>query len=181
MIESTDAGETWESVSLLGEVDFHGLAAAHDQVYGWDSTSGRFLVSSDQTTWDTRATLDLYSFAVDPDDGDRIVAATPGGLRTSTDGGQSWNDPSGPELVVLSWDSDGTLWGVDQTAEVQASSDGGRTWEAVGDLPGEPQALLASDGDLWAAAAGNLGLTGIYRSTDGGHTWGLRYRDDPLD
>ena len=41
LIESTDAGETWTALSLSGEVDFHGLAFAHDQVYGWDAGTGR--------------------------------------------------------------------------------------------------------------------------------------------
>lgn len=179
LIESTDGGETWQSVSLLGEVDFHALAAAHGRIYGWDSMSGRFMVSSDETTWDTRSTVDLYSFAVDPGDADQIVAAAPGGLRTSTDGGRTWSEPAGPELVVVSWDPAGTLWGSDQRGLVQESSDQGQTWEAVGELPGQPQALLAADGDLWAAAAGNFGPTGIYLSADGGRSWDLRYQDDP--
>ncbi|MGH9283119.1 MAG: F510_1955 family glycosylhydrolase, partial [Acidimicrobiales bacterium] len=48
LIESTNAGESWSAVSLSGEVDFHALAFAHGRTYGWDSTSGRFMVSSDQ-------------------------------------------------------------------------------------------------------------------------------------
>jgi hypothetical protein len=48
LIESNDAGVTWKPVSLSGEVDFHGLAAAHGRVYGWDSGTGRFMVSMDR-------------------------------------------------------------------------------------------------------------------------------------
>ena len=38
---SADAGETWQTLSLTGEADVHVLHAAHGNVYGWDSGSGR--------------------------------------------------------------------------------------------------------------------------------------------
>jgi hypothetical protein len=44
-------------------------------------------------------------------------------------------------------------------------------------LPGEPQALLATEGALWAAGHDADGLTGIYRSIDDGLSWQLRYQD----
>jgi hypothetical protein len=177
LIESTDAGESWRSLSLSGEVDFHGLAYAHDQVYGWDSTSGRFMVSTDRRAWDTRATLDLYGFVVDPGDRDRIVAAAPGGLRTSVDGGRTWSNPAGPEAVTITAAPDGTVWTAEQGGTVQRSDDGGDTWTEAGSLPGEPQALLATGDALWAAAHSTDGATGIYRSTDEGRAWELRYVD----
>jgi hypothetical protein len=45
--------------------------------------------------------------------------------------------------------------------------------------PGQPQAVLADGDALYAAAAGDQDVTGIYESTDGGATWQLRYRDEP--
>lgn len=178
LIESTDAGESWQSVSLSGEVDFHALAFAHGRVYGWDSTSGRFMVSEDRERWDERATLDLYSFAVDPTSAGHIVAAAPGGIRASTDGGRQWSAPTGPQIVTIAWAPDGTLWGLEASGTVQRSGDGGGTWEPAGELGGEPQALLATESALWAAAHDTDDRTGIYRSTDGGATWELRYQDD---
>lgn len=176
LIESMDGGETWAPVSLLGEVDFHGLAYAHDQVYGWDSTSGRFLVSADRQTWDERSTLDLFGFAVDAADADHIVGAAPEGLVESTDGGRSWAPTDGPGLLVLSWDADAELWGADQAGAVwQRDSD---AWSQVGKLPGGPQAFLATAHALYAAAGDHdTERTGIYASDDGGRTWELRYRD----
>ncbi len=176
LIESTDAGSTWEPVSLLGEVDFHGLAYAHDQLYGWDSSSGRFLVSADQKTWDERSTLDLLGFAVDPDDADHIVGVGPEGLVESTDAGRSWARTDGPRLVVLSWNPEGGLWGADQAGAVWQRDTG--KWTEVGELPGAPQALLATTDDLFAAVGRHdTGRTGIYASDDGGGSWELRYRD----
>jgi hypothetical protein len=175
LIESTDGGATWEPVSLLGEVDFHGLAYAHDQVYGWDSTSGRFMVSADQTTWDERSTLDLFGFAVDPDDANHVIGAGPEGLVETTDGGRSWGRTDGPGLVVLSWDADAGLWGADQAGAVWQRDAG--EWTQAGELPGAPQAFLATADGLYAAIGDHdTGRTGIYAS-DGGRTWDLRYRD----
>jgi hypothetical protein len=37
LIRSTDAGRTWEPVSLLGERDFHVLEAAGERIYGYGS------------------------------------------------------------------------------------------------------------------------------------------------
>ncbi|HEV2068657.1 MAG TPA: YCF48-related protein [Acidimicrobiales bacterium] len=176
LIESTDAGETWEPLSLSGDADFHGLAFAHERVYGWDATSSRFMVSDDLTTWDTRSTLQLFSFAVSPTDPDHVVGATPDGLIESVDGGRTWQPDDGPGLVALSWDTEMGLWGVEPDGTVHRRQEAGSTWEQQGRLPGEPEAMLARDGVLYAAALED-DVTGIYRSDDEGATWRLIHRD----
>lgn len=175
LIESVDAGATWTSLSLGGEVDFHGLTVAHGKVYGWDSGTGRFMVSEDQTEWDTRSTVDLFGFAVDPDDEDHLVGTGPNGLLDSADGGRTWAQTDGPDLLPVSWDADAGLWGADAGGAVWQYD--GSAWTRVGDLPGEPQALLATSGGLYAAAHDADDITGIYKSTDDGRTWELLYRD----
>lgn len=175
LIESTDAGASWTAISLSGEVDFHGLAFAHGQIYGWDSSTGRFMVSSNQRDWDTRSTLDLFGFAVDPDNPDHILGAGSDGLTESVDGGRTWNGSEGPQLVTLSCDRDAGLWGADLGGIVWHRV--GSEWNRAGALPGEPQALLATPDALYAAAHDENGVTGIYRSTDDGRSWDLRYRD----
>jgi hypothetical protein len=178
LIESTDGGQTWEALSLSGEVDFHALAYAHDQVYGWDSTGGGFMVSADKTDWDTRSTLDLFGFAVDPADADQIVATTPEGVQTSSDGGTTWQPTTGaPELALVAWDVDSGLWGVDPGGTTYHATALDAGWEQAGSLPGPPQALLA-DGETLYAAAADGDVTGIYQSTDAGTSWELRDRDD---
>ena len=177
LIESRDAAHSWASLSLAREVDFHSLAYAHDRVYGWDATSSRFMVSPDRQTWDTRSTLQMYAFVVDPDDADHLIAATATGLRTSADGGRTWATASNPGLVVLAWAPSGPLWGAERSGGIRRSDDRGLSWQASGQLPGQPQALSATKDTLWAAAGNQDSRTGIYRSTDGGSTWTLRYRD----
>ena len=176
LIESKDAGETWKPVSLLGEADFHGLVAAHHRVYGFDSTNSRFMVSNDKTTWETRSTLSIASFAVDPADGERIVATTGEGLLESTDGGRTWKPIAGPQLDMLSWDERSGLWGADRNGVVHRHPTNDESWMRASALPGAPEALLAQDDALYAAASGPDGVTGIYRSGDGG-SWKLLYRD----
>ena len=175
LIESTDAGVTWNSVSLLGDVDFHALTAAHDQVYGFDATSGRFLVSSDMRTWETRSTTAMADFAVDPTDPDHIMAATGERIIASVDGGRTWEPQPGPPLLVLSWDERSGLWGADTAGRVHRAGAGGE-WRKVGALAGEPQAFLAQGETVYAAAADDGGPTSIYQSSDG-REWTLLYRD----
>ncbi len=174
LIESTDAGRTWDPVSLLGEADFHSLVAAHDQIYGYDSTTGRLMVSADGKQWETRSQARMGDFAVDPLDADHLVAMTEQGLAETSDGGRTWQQLDGPQLVLLSWDERQGLWGV--TPEGQTYRRTEQTWEPGGALPGPPQALLVTGDDLYAAVSEGES-TGIYVSTDGGQTWEVRYSD----
>lgn len=179
LIESTDGGGSWEAVSLSGEVDFHALDYAHDQVYGWASTSGELMVSDDMRDWESRSTLQLADLAVDPTDPDRIVATTAEGVQVSDDGGRNWEPvDDAPELLLVDWDADSGLWGVDPSGTVHHTTALDRAWDAGSALPGPPQALLADGTTLYAAAQEDQ-VTGIYTSTDAGETWNLHYRDDP--
>jgi hypothetical protein len=174
LITSVDAGATWTPLSLGGEADFHGLVNAHDTIYGWNSTTGQFMTSTDRLTWKIRSTLNMSGFAVDPVNGDHIIAATAAGVVESDDGGTSWKAGSGPPLVVLSWDVAAGLWGADGSGALWKRL---LTWQQLGTLPGTPQALLAQSGTLYAAVEGADGRTGIYASVDSGRTWQTRYQD----
>jgi hypothetical protein len=93
LIESTDAGETWVPISLLGEADFHVLDAAGTRVYGFDATNARLLVSRDGgAKWSKHALPrgePLIDLAVAPDDGRHIVATTETGLFESRNEGRT--------------------------------------------------------------------------------------------
>jgi len=177
LIESTDAGTTWSSRSLAGEVDFHTLAASQGTTYGLDSGTNRLLASTDNTTWETRSTVKIFGFAVDPGRVGHLVASGPGGALDSADGGRTWQPISGtPLLVALSWAPGGTLWGVDRTGGSHRSIDGGATWQAAGRVDGQPQALLATDDRLVVAVATPNERTAIYQSVDAGRSWQARYQ-----
>jgi hypothetical protein len=101
LIESRDAGHSWQPLSLLGEADFHALQVARGRVYGYDATGGRFMVTSDHRHWQVRSKLELTSFAVSPTDPELVVAATDRGLVRSRDGGRRWQPIRGPAALLL--------------------------------------------------------------------------------
>jgi hypothetical protein len=173
LIESTDGGQTWESLSLAGEADFHALEARHGRVYGLNALTGEFMVSEDKQTWDTRGTLPMADFAVSPDDPEALLATTEQGLARSEDGGDTYTAvPNAPLLQLVSWAADGTIIGAAPDGTVHASTDGGQTWQQRGSLDAPPHALTAtSSSDVFAAVDG-----AILASTDGGRSFDVRYR-----
>jgi hypothetical protein len=178
LIRSTDAGRTWERLSLHGAADFHSLVAAHGQVYGYDSTSGTFMVSSDLRSWDRRAQLPLRDVAVDPAARDRVVATSRPGLVRSDDGGRTFAAVVGaPALVVLAWDDTAGLYGVDVDGTVHRSTDAARTWTTAGNVGGSPEALAVDTRQGTTTVYVATAERGILASTDGGATFTTRYRD----
>lgn len=174
LLESTDGGGTWDTLSLAGEADFHALEARHDKVYGLNSMTGEFLVSDDGRAWETRNRgTALADFAVSPDDSDVLVATTQQGPARSTDGGRSFSVLDGaPLLLLVDWADDGTLVGVAPDGAVHVSEDGGATWVARGSVDGSPQALEASDGGQVVVAIDGA----IVQSADGGESFDVRYQ-----
>ena len=172
LIESKDAGQSWTSLSLRGEADFHAIEAAHDRIYAYDSTSETFMVSDDGRDWDRRSQLVVLDFAVSPDDPEVVVAATELGLRRSTDGGRTWPTVAGaPDLTLVGWDRE--LFGISADGAVHASADEGLTWSPRGVVGGEPEAMTLEGRRLFVAVAER----GILESGDGGRTFRVAYSD----
>lgn len=173
LIESTDGGATWQTISLSGAADFHGLRAAHGAVYGYNSTDGAFMVSTDRKTWDRRSTVAMGAFVVSPADADTVLAAGRQGLQRSTDGGRTWAVIADtPNFHVLTWDEPARVWAVAGDGEVWASTDGGASWQRRGQVQGEPHAIGTHEDTVFVAIAGDV----IVASDDGGATWTDRYR-----
>jgi photosystem II stability/assembly factor-like uncharacterized protein len=168
LIESTDAGQRWTSLSLSGQADFHALEAKHNLVYGHDSQTGQLMVSADRRTWDRRARLALADFAVSPTDPNLLLATTQQGLARSTDGGRTFTPvPDSPVLLHIDWPATATLVATSPDGAVYLSPDGGRTWSRNGTVPGAPVALTATGpNDINIATK-----SGIHTSRDGGATF----------
>lgn len=165
LIESTDSGRTWTTLSLSGEVDFHALEVKHDRVYGHDSQTQQLMVSTDRKTWDRRAQLSLVDLAIDPADPDTLLATTEQGPARSSDGGRTFTPvPDAPTLLLIDWPSETTVVAVTPDGSILVSTDGAVTWEDGGSVPGRPEAL-ATSGTSEIYVATDLG---IHRSTDGG-------------
>lgn len=169
LIQSTDGGRSWQTLSLAGEADFHTLEARHGLVYGSDA--GQLMASRDGKTWDTRARVAMADLAVSPDDKDTLIATTQQGPVRSDDGGRAFQlVPRAPLLQLVTWTDTGNLIGVDPEGAVHTSTDGGATWRQRGTVRGAPEALTATGDDVHIAVEG-----GIVSSTDGGRTFQTRY------
>jgi hypothetical protein len=176
LIESRDAGESWEPISLLGKRDFHVLEATGKRVYGFGSDfetrEAGLLVSDDGgRSWEERTPPEgLVALAIDPDNEDRVVASGERWLYVSSDGGRGWRQVDG-EPSLLAWPAPGQLFSVDARGSVSVSDDAGRTWDEVGQVGGKPAAFEGEDPeDLYVALHDGT----VKRSTDGGASWAVR-------
>ena len=171
LIESRDGGRSWDSISLLGQADFHVLRSAGERIYGFDVTNGRLLASSDGgRTWAERtlpgALVDLVARPGRPG---TLIASGEGGLALSTDDGRSWR-PLAARVGFLAWPHAGRLFLVGADGAVLMSGDGGRRWTLRGNVGGEPAAFAAAGDDLYVALHGGT----VKQSRDGGRTWRVR-------
>lgn len=171
LIESSDAGESWQPVSLLGDADFHALEARGDRVYGfgsdWESREAQFLVSSDGgESWDERDfPEDFVSLAIHPDDADTMLASGEASTYLSTDAGSSWRQ-LGSAGGLVAWPSSREMLIIDWEGSVLSSADGS-DWEEVGEVDGEPAAFESERDGLFVALHDGT----IKHSADGGRSW----------
>jgi hypothetical protein len=172
LIRSDDAGRSWDSVSLLGESDFHVLRSKGQMVYGFDASNARFMVSNDGGRgWEERDTPGpMLDLAIHPADPSRVIASTEQGLVTSPDAGRSWRTLRDGPLALLTWPQPDELYLVDGSGRVALSGGQGRSWKPVGSVGGQPAAFASDEGDLYVA----LHDGPVKRSADGGRTWSTR-------
>lgn len=177
LLRSTDAGQSWDPISLLGERDFHVLEASGRRIYGFGSDfetrRAGLLVSDDAgRRWNERAVPEpLLSLAIDPTDPDRALASGEQGLYRSADAGRRWRSLSN-RAGLLAWLDRSAAYLVTLDGRVSRSTDGGVSWRPVGDIGGTPSAFDAGSGELYVALHDGT----IKRSTDGGQTWLVRSR-----
>jgi photosystem II stability/assembly factor-like uncharacterized protein len=125
---------------------------------------------------------DVRALIVDPANPDRYYVGTSGGeVYVSNDGARTWTNPRFgvplPGYVVdnLLIDRKGRLWaacwGLWDGGVIARSDDGGKTWvrrdAGLEDFSVRAIAIDPHDADFIVAG----GLTGVYRSTDGGESW----------
>ena len=176
LVESRDAGETWNPVSLLGMMDFHVLEVAGRRVYGFGSDfetrRSRFLASADggKRWFERKVPEPLSSAAVDPDDARQLVVAGSRRLHVSGDAGRRWRPLRGP-AGLLAWARPERLYVAQRDGAVSLSVDGGRSWRRIGAIGGALSAFEAGPRGLLLAA---LHDGTIKQSHNGGRTWTVR-------
>lgn len=180
LIRSVDAGKTWRAVSRTGQSDFHVLEARGRRIYGsgsnFETRRPETLVSGDGgRSW--RAIdppAPPVALAIHPADPDHVVISTERGLARSTDAGATWR-PLAERTGLLAWPNPDVLVLVDGGGVVSVSRDGGRRWQARGEIGGQPAAFESAADELYAALHDGT----VKRSTDAGATWTVRSAPQP--
>src|SRR5215211_1193996 len=129
LIESTDSGETWQPISLLGEADFHVLRFAGERVYGYDSSNDRLLVSGDggESWQQVSEALGLLAW---PTGGHLYLVAGGGQVFASRDGGRRLEHQGeiGGQPAALVAEGPRELYVALHDGTIKRSTDGGATW-----------------------------------------------------
>ncbi|MFD9080102.1 F510_1955 family glycosylhydrolase [Streptomyces erythrochromogenes] len=178
LIRSTDAGQTWTTVSAGGEADFHSLQQAGEIVYGLDSQTSQIWASKDAgATWERRAKIPGGDLAAHPEAPQEVWATTRDGLLHSTDGGTSFQPvPGAPALAAVERPAPDQLIALAADGKVLAGGDG-TSWTERGRLPqgAQPAVLTAASPTHLLAADTN---DAVYESKDGGRTWKAVHQPD---
>ncbi len=167
LIESTDAAETWQQLSLGGEADLHAVDTGPGGIVAFDALSGRLLSSEDGRKWTVVAEGAVLDVATNPSDAASVLVTTPDGELLSYDlerGSEVLRDA--PPVGLIDWPEDDLLVAAGVDGQLYRSNDGGESFEAVGEPLGTTQAIDMSEG-AWVVAT----KTGVLRSTDEGETW----------
>jgi photosystem II stability/assembly factor-like uncharacterized protein len=174
LIESRDAGQSWRSVSLQGEVDFHVLEASGPRVYGFgsdfESREPRFLASADRgKTWERRRPPEpLLSLAIAPTDPSVVIASGEQGVYRSENAGETWRTINAPAAGLLAWNARGLfLAGLD--GRVWSTSPPAVRWQSTAEAIGDSPAAWDSGPNDELLAALHDGT--VRQSDDGGRTW----------
>ena len=141
---SEDGGVTWETRSLEGQVDFHALTTAGENVVGYPGGDNVLVSDDGGGSWTGGAAVQPAALATS---GERVLATTRAGLQVSTDGGRSFEKaPDAPLLVLVSAGTGKHVAGLDTTGALWRSADAGATWQQVVGLPAV-EAIAALDAD----------------------------------
>ena len=170
LIRSSDGGRTWTPVARQGESDFHSLSVSGDTIAAAEGNEATAFVTDDGgRSFESHTTpLALVDLEIDPSSPSRWMGSAQNGLFSSGDGGRSWRPRETLPNIRLVWPASRSLIRVDPDGVVRRSSDAGETWEVVGHVEGETQALAAAGPNTLYAAD----VEGVIRvSRDGGATW----------
>lgn len=174
LIQSTDAGKTWEPVSRTGESDFHALTVSGNSIVAFD---GQLRTTAEGTNWSTSMATFVPAVLAGSPASTVVLATTEDGLQRSTDSGATWQAvPQSPiiqfaAIAASTHKAPTKAIGVEPNGTVHVSPDAGTTWAPAGKIGGQVQAVTAVESEtgelkIWAATT-----TGVQVSTDEGVTF----------
>ena len=143
LLRSTDGAQTWETVSLTGEIDFHALAIEGDRIAG-AATTGDLLYSQDAgASWTPVAQGAITSLAWFDD---RLWIAD-GLTLSSWSPGDASPTPTGDDaaLIVVAAPDGRRMWAVRADGTVVTSTDG-VSWEEAGSVRSAGAFAASPDG-----------------------------------
>jgi photosystem II stability/assembly factor-like uncharacterized protein len=184
--KSEDGGHTWKKISdgANGPADFHAMTispADTDLVYGWYRGLQRSVDGG--KLWETLNTSlsRVIALFTDPQDQNRVFAATVEGLKVSKDKGLSWNTlttlPAGVlTALAINPQENQKMLAFSDKAKLMQTNDGGISWQAVNEnFGGEMVLYLAPSKQdpktVYALTDNNK----IYKSIDAGNSWNKIY------
>ena len=186
VLKSTDGGWTWESAGLANfDITLLAIAGpdggeaplAGDRSNLWRLSSG--------SQWSETGLTGIHRFAVDPMDRSTVYAVSNQRLYRSLNAGVDWetvwtasaSDRIGD--VAVSPGAPQTLYLSSLELGLQASSDGGQTWQSLDlGIRGWVSCVVADPLDSVALYAG---ADRLYTSSDGGQQWnGVVEESEPL-
>ncbi|MEJ9371088.1 F510_1955 family glycosylhydrolase, partial [Schinkia azotoformans] len=154
VMKSTDNGETWDSVALLGKIDFHIMASDYnnpDIIYGLNQMgegeygAGIFKSTDGGQNWEKIEPKGLpedlhkvYGLIALPDYENTLLAGTENGVFRSDDGGKTWVMHDSERFITAfsvlpNETKDLISYSITKDdAAVMISKDDGVTWEKLG-------------------------------------------------
>ena len=163
--------------ALAGSVVNGFLPVTSDALQSFSGPSPYVRVEAGQAVRVALPAHQLYGFAVDPQDRNRVFAATDGGLFMSEDNGWTWRLlRSGAcfSIEVDPFDSHRLYLGVGTNPLPYRSIDGGASWQALDTGPpsGSKISSISADPNLPGLLYATDGS--LLRSTNGGDSWDVR-------
>jgi photosystem II stability/assembly factor-like uncharacterized protein len=194
-LKSTDKGQTWETISMAGKMDFHVLAPNPMDpsiIYGLSQMdegeykAGIYKSADGGNTWRNMGSkglpsdlMKILSLMTLPSDPNVLLAGTVGGgLMKSEDGAKTWvpfeKDLVVPALEAVPNNKNEILGYVarEQDQGVALSKDGGKTWNKLGlDLGKDAVEYFAVNPKNPEEITASTFGTNVYVSKDGGKNW----------
>ena len=187
LLVSRDVGQTWQSVALKGQADFHALTYTSrngGELYGWSVAEQTGLHRISVNSWKSeqlpaRGLSNVWSLAASPDGTGSMFAGTKGGLMMSRDWGVSWAPvtaiPTDAPVTAVSYHvRDARIvyaYVARSDRGLMRSRDGGTTWQAtgyVGDVKAPVVALAVGPGEHVVLATTG---SNVLRLRNGGLSW----------
>lgn len=169
LARSSNGGESWEILDLLGHADFHALVPVGDGLFAAES-AGRIWYMDPDDEWDQLGEVDARDLAIAPNDSNHQIAPDyEGGVWASSDGAVNWTRIEGaPALVEIEWVDTEMILGVDSAGVIWASAMPQDPWTEIATGPSEVETFYVDPaGSWWVAVHGGA----IERSDDRGVSW----------